>query len=56
MPEGLASLTGRSPNEKVGFLEAIELFLKWLEPRIKEYHTLLTRNVIFIKRTAGLGF
>lgn len=55
MPEGLASLTGRSPNEKVGFLEAIELFLKWLEPRIKEYHTLLTRNVIFIKRTAGLG-
>jgi NADH-quinone oxidoreductase subunit D len=31
------------------------MFLKWLEPRIWEYHTLLTRNAIFIKRTAGLG-
>jgi NADH-quinone oxidoreductase subunit D len=31
------------------------MFLDWLEPRILEYHTLLTRNAIFIKRTAALG-
>jgi NADH-quinone oxidoreductase subunit D len=31
------------------------MFLDWLEERIKEYHTLLTRNTIFVKRTAGLG-
>ncbi|MCA9036769.1 MAG: NADH-quinone oxidoreductase subunit D, partial [Planctomycetaceae bacterium] len=55
IPEGLASLTMRDPSESVPFLEAIELFLKWLEPRIQEYHTLLTRNAIFIKRTAGMG-
>jgi NADH-quinone oxidoreductase subunit D len=55
IPPGLASLTGKSPNLKLSWLEAVELFLEWLEPRIKEYHTLLTRNQIFIKRTAGLG-
>ncbi|MCL4112914.1 UNVERIFIED_CONTAM: hypothetical protein GTU68_045049 [Idotea baltica] len=32
-----------------------EMFLAWLEPRIVEYHTLLTRNTIFVKRTAGIG-
>jgi NADH-quinone oxidoreductase subunit D len=37
------------------FLEVIEIFLQWLELRIREYHTLLTRNMIFISRTAGLG-
>ncbi len=36
-------------------MEVIEIFLQWLEKRIKEYHTLLTRNAIFIKRTAGIG-
>lgn len=55
IPPGLASLTGRSPNMKVGWMEAVEMFLDWLEPRIVEYHTLLTENQIFIKRTAGLG-
>jgi NADH-quinone oxidoreductase subunit D len=55
IPPGLASLTGKSPNLKLSWLEAVALFLEWLEPRIKEYHTLLTRNQIFIKRTAGLG-
>ena len=30
-------------------------FLDYLEPRIEEYHTLLTRNHIFIKRTANIG-
>lgn len=55
IPEGLASLTGRTQGERFPFLEVIEMFLQWLEPRIREYHTLLTRNTIFIKRTAGQG-
>jgi NADH-quinone oxidoreductase subunit D len=55
IPPGLASLTGRRPDLTMSWLEATGLFLDWLEPRIREYHTLLTRNQIFIKRTAGLG-
>ena len=55
IPSGLAALTRRSMNLKVSWLEALEMFLNWLEPRIVEYHTLLTENQIFIKRTAGLG-
>lgn len=55
IPPGLASLTGRNPKTKLTWLEAVSLFLDWLEPRIDEYHALLTRNQIFIKRTAGLG-
>jgi NADH-quinone oxidoreductase subunit D len=55
IPDGLASLTGRKPRETYRFFDIVEMFLAWLEPRIKEYHTLLTRNAIFIKRTAGLG-
>ncbi|MFL5244423.1 MAG: NADH-quinone oxidoreductase subunit D [Gemmataceae bacterium] len=30
-------------------------FLDYLEPRIEEYHTLLTRNHIFVQRTANIG-
>ncbi|MBX3443531.1 MAG: NADH-quinone oxidoreductase subunit D [Planctomyces sp.] len=55
IPPGLASLTGRSPNLKLQWSDAVLLFLEWLEKRIVEYHTLLTRNSIFIKRTAGIG-
>jgi NADH-quinone oxidoreductase subunit D len=55
IPPGLASLTGRKMSERVSWLDAVTMFLDWLEPRIQEYHTLLTRNQIFIKRTAGLG-
>lgn len=55
IPDGLASLTGSKPRERYPFFDVIEMFLQWLEPRIWEYHTLLTRNAIFIKRTAGLG-
>ena len=55
IPEGLASLTGRPRGTRMSFVDAIEMFLQWLEPRIKEYHTLLTRNAIFIKRTSGIG-
>jgi NADH-quinone oxidoreductase subunit D len=55
IPPGLASLTGKSPNTRMAWSDAVLLFLDWLEPRIEEYHTLLTRNSIFIKRTAGIG-
>jgi len=55
IPPGLAALTGKSPKLQLSWLEACGLFLDWLEPRISEYHKLLTRNQIFIKRTAGLG-
>ena len=55
IPPGLASLTGRDPQMHVSWMEAASMFLDWLEPRILEYHTLLTENSIFIKRTAGIG-
>jgi NADH-quinone oxidoreductase subunit D len=55
IPPGLASLTGHKPTEKMSWLDGVLLFLDWLEPRVNEYHTLLTRNQIFIKRTAALG-
>ena len=55
IPPGLAALTGRDPQTTLSWREATTFFLDWLEPRIVEYHTLLTRNSIFIKRTAALG-
>ncbi len=55
IPPGLAALTERDPNEQLQWSDAVLIFLDWLEERIKEYHTLLTRNSIFIKRTAGIG-
>ena len=39
-----------------GWLQGCEKFLTGLEPIIKEYHTLLTSNAIFIKRTCDIGF
>jgi NADH-quinone oxidoreductase subunit D len=55
IPPGLAQLTKRDPNLKLTWADAVRMFLDWLELRIAEYHTLLTRNSIFVKRTAGLG-
>jgi NADH-quinone oxidoreductase subunit D len=55
IPPGLASLIGENPKKRLLWTEAVLIFLDWLEKRIKEYHALLTRNAIFIKRTAGLG-
>ncbi len=55
IPPGLASLTGRDPKLKLLWTDAVLMFIEWLEDRIKEYHILLTRNAIFINRTAGLG-
>lgn len=55
IPPGLASVTRRSMDMTLSWSDACRMFLDWLEPRIEEYHTLLTRNQIFIKRTAALG-
>lgn len=55
IPPGLASLTGRSKDTKLLWIDAARIFLDWLEPCVEEYHTLLTRNQIFIKRAAALG-
>jgi NADH-quinone oxidoreductase subunit D len=38
-----------------GWLARCEAFLDQFTPIIREYHTLLTTNAIFIKRTAGIG-
>ena len=38
-----------------GWTEKCEAFLDQFLPIISEYHTLLTSNAIFIKRTAGIG-
>lgn len=38
-----------------GWVERCQKFIDYLKPRIEEYHTLLTRNHIFVQRTANLG-
>jgi NADH-quinone oxidoreductase subunit D len=38
-----------------GWPARCQKFLEYLKPRIEEYHTLLTRNHIFVKRTANIG-
>lgn len=38
-----------------GWLNRCKDFLEYFQPRIQEYHTLLTENQIFIKRTADIG-
>ena len=38
-----------------GWVDRCQQFLDYFKPRIAEYHTLLTRNHIFVKRTANIG-
>jgi NADH-quinone oxidoreductase subunit D len=38
-----------------GWVGRCTQFLDYLEPRVEEYHTLLTRNHIFVQRTANIG-
>lgn len=38
-----------------GWIEHCRKFLTYFKPRIQEYHTLLTYNHIFVKRTANIG-
>src|ERR1700682_879950 len=37
-----------------GWVPRCKEFLDYLKPRVEEYHTLLTRNHIFVKRTASI--
>lgn len=46
---------GATADLPTGWLQRCEQFLQELEPIITEYHTLLTSNAIFIKRTCGIG-
>ena len=46
---------GATADLPKGWLQKCEAFLRQLEPIIVEYHTLLTSNAIFIKRTCGIG-
>src|SRR5712691_2462732 len=38
-----------------GWVGRCQQFLDYLKPRVDEYHALLTRNHIFVKRTANIG-
>ncbi len=38
-----------------GFIERCRKFIAYFKPRIAEYHTMLTNNHIFVKRTAAIG-
>src|SRR5436305_199433 len=38
-----------------GWVGRCQTFLDYLKPRVEEYHTLLTRNHIFVQRTANIG-
>jgi NADH-quinone oxidoreductase subunit D len=38
-----------------GWAGRCQQFLNYLKPRVEEYHTLLTRNHIFVQRTAKIG-
>ena len=38
-----------------GWVEKCQKFVDYFKPRIEEYHTLLTRNHIFVQRTAKVG-
>ena len=46
---------GATADLPSGWIEKCEAFLTELEPIIWEYHSLLTTNTIFVKRTGGIG-
>ncbi len=46
---------GATADLPMGWLDTCEKFLDQLLPIIQEYHTLLTTNAVFVKRTAGIG-
>ena len=47
---------GATADLPSGWLQRCEQFLSELEPIILDYHTLLTTNAIFIKRTGNIGY
>ncbi|MCC7408399.1 MAG: NADH-quinone oxidoreductase subunit D, partial [Phycisphaeraceae bacterium] len=49
------TIGGSTHDLPEGFLEKVVEFLDYFEPKIPEYHQLLTYNHIYIKRTANVG-
>lgn len=49
------TLGGAHDDLPEGWIKSCREFLEYFLPRIEEYHTLLTRNQIFIKRTCDIG-
>jgi len=49
------TIGGAHDDLPAGWLDNVSRFLDYFEPRIPEYHTLLTTNHIFVKRTAAIG-
>ncbi len=49
------TIGGMTADLPPGWLQRCEAFLDQFEPVIREYHTLLTTNAIFVKRTANVG-
>jgi NADH-quinone oxidoreductase subunit D len=49
------TIGGAHDDLPAGWVEKCQKFLDYFKPRIDEYHTLLTRNHVFVKRTANIG-
>ncbi len=49
------TIGGMTADLPPGWLQRCEAFLDQFAPVIREYHTLLTTNAIFVKRTANVG-
>ncbi|HYH63564.1 MAG TPA: NADH-quinone oxidoreductase subunit D [Urbifossiella sp.] len=49
------TIGGAHDDLPAGWTDRCRRFLDYFEPRIPEYHALLTDNHIFVKRTAGIG-
>ena len=49
------TIGGATADLPDGWLKKCTAFLDQLDPVIADYHTLLTSNTIFIRRTAGIG-
>ncbi len=49
------TIGGSTHDLPEGYLEKVGEFLDYFEPKVEEYHRLLTWNHIFIKRTANVG-
>lgn len=49
------TIGGVTHDLPTGYLDKVDEFLDYFEPKIKEYNDLLSYNQIFIKRTANVG-
>src|SRR5438105_8587526 len=49
------TIGGAHDDLPAGWVERCQKFLDYLKPRVDEYHSLLTRNHVFVQRTANIG-